>query len=416
MANVFIWLVTLTVIALVLLRPRRVPEYIWASAGALVLVLTRLVPWRQALASARHGTNVYLFLTGMMVLAEVARMNGFFDWLAEHAMEQARGSRLRLFVLVYGAGVAVTTLLSNDATAVVLTPAVLAVVRRGRMSPLPYLFACAFTANAASFVLPISNPANLVVYDDRLPALATWLRTFLLPATGAIAGTFGLLYWHSRRELAGAIGDGGRRYRLHLEGKLAAWGVLLAALLLLVISAAGRPLGPPTCAVALLVLLVVTAAEPREIAIAVREISWGVLPLVASLFVLVGALNQAGAMPLMAGALRHLAGWPQAAGVVAAAFGSGLAANVINNLPMGLIGAETVRATGATHLLHAAVLLGIDFGPNLSVSGSLATVLWLIALRREKIEVSAGRFLRAGLYVMPATLFLAALLLVWGQR
>lgn len=61
----------------------------------------------------------------MMVLAELARCEGLFDWLAGVALRVAGTSRLRLFTLVYLVGVAVTTCLSNDATAVVLTPALL---------------------------------------------------------------------------------------------------------------------------------------------------------------------------------------------------------------------------------------------------------------------------------------------------
>ncbi len=406
-----IWLIGITVIALILLRPRRIPEYVWATAGALLLVLTRLVPVPQALASVHEGSNVYMFLTGMMLLSEVARLHGVFDWLAALAMQHARGSRLRLFSLIYAVGILVTALLSNDATAVVLTPAVLAVVRRGRMSPLPYLFACAFVANAASFVLPISNPANLVLFDARLPTLANWLHTFLLPAAVAIGLTFALLCWHSRKDLAGSIDDGHVPAPLSAQGKRAALGILLAAVLLLLTSAAGRPLGPPTCAAAILLLLVISAPDFRGIHTAVRDISWGVLPLVAGLFVLVGALNHAGALPLAVAALHRVAGWSPVAGATATAFGAGLAANVLNNLPVGLIGSEAIRAGGASPLLHAAALLGIDLGPNLSVTGSLATILWLIALRREKIDVSAGRFLRAGVLVMPPVLLLAALAL-----
>src|SRR6185437_14909549 len=129
-----------------------------------------------AWTAVKAGTDVYLFLAGMMLLAELARQHGVFDWLAALAMENARGSQFRLFVLVYVIGIAVTALLSNDATAVLLTPAVLAVVRRARTSPLPYLFACAFVANAAGFVLPISNPANLVVFDGQLPTLGRWMQ------------------------------------------------------------------------------------------------------------------------------------------------------------------------------------------------------------------------------------------------
>ena len=54
-----------------------------------------------------------------------------------------------------------------------------------------------------------------------------------------------------------------------------------------------------------------------------------------------------------------------------------------------------------------AVLIGVDLGPNLSVTGSLATILWLTALRREGQTVSAGAFLKLGIIVMPPALLLA---------
>ena len=119
---------------------------------------------REALGAVGRGTDVYLFLTGMMLLSELARREGLFDHVAARAARLADGSATRLYSLVYLVGTVVTVFLSNDATAVVLTPAVAAVVKAARArDPLPYLFICAFIANAASFVLPISNPANFVI-------------------------------------------------------------------------------------------------------------------------------------------------------------------------------------------------------------------------------------------------------------
>ena len=86
------------------------------------------------------------------------------------AAQHARNSPGHLFVLIYPAGTLVTALLSNDATAVVLTPAVLAVVRRAKVDPEPYLLACAFIANA-EVLFPIPNPADLVVFDQHMPPL-----------------------------------------------------------------------------------------------------------------------------------------------------------------------------------------------------------------------------------------------------
>src|SRR5579863_10015329 len=170
-----IWTIALISIALVLNRPKQWPEAIWAVTGALLLPISGLITWRQAAGAAAKGTDVYLFLAGMMIISELARRAGVFEWVATHAVRFSRGSASRLFVLIYGVGTVVTVFLSNDATAVVLTPAVLAAVRAAKApTPLPYLLICAFVANAASFVLPISNPANLVVYGSRMPALLDW--------------------------------------------------------------------------------------------------------------------------------------------------------------------------------------------------------------------------------------------------
>jgi Na+/H+ antiporter NhaD/arsenite permease-like protein len=95
-----------------------------------------------------------------------------------------------------------TALAINDATAVVLTPAILVAIRKARVAPLPYLFACAMIANAASFVLPISNPANLVVFRLQMPPLGRWLLSFGLPSILSIAATYLVLRFVFRRELA----------------------------------------------------------------------------------------------------------------------------------------------------------------------------------------------------------------------
>ncbi len=186
--------------------------------------LLNLLPWPDALAAAAKGTDVYFFLIGMMLLAEVARQEGLFDWLAAQAVRHSHGSAKRLFLIVYVVGTVVTVLLSNDATAVVLTPAVYAATRAAKVEPLPYLFICAFIANAASFVLPISNPANLVVFGTQMPPLSEWLRTFALPSVASIVATYGVLRLTQRRALDAGVAAAGEIAPLRRGGKLAAVG------------------------------------------------------------------------------------------------------------------------------------------------------------------------------------------------
>lgn len=392
----------------VLFRPFRLPEPFWAMAGALLLCVAGLLPWRDALAAVARGNDVYLFLAGMMLISELARKTGLFDHVAALAVRRARGSATRLFALVYGFGIAVTTFMSNDATAVVLTPAVLAATRAARVRhPLPYLYACAFIANAASFVLPISNPANLVLFGERMPPLTSWLARFALPSLVAIVMTFVVLYWTQRRALAEPIADDVTVPPLSPQAWLTALGIVLTGVALLVASLRGLDLGWPTFIGGAATLAVVGATRPRLVKPALSEVSWGVLPLVAGLFVLVAGLAQTGLTGQLAGWVRELSALQGPASVLGTGIAGvlvGVACNLVNNLPAGLFAASALGAGHASDTVTAAVLIGVDLGPNLSATGSLATLLWLTALRREGHAVSAGTFLKTGAILMPLAL------------
>jgi arsenical pump membrane protein len=391
-------------ILLMLLHPRNIQEVYWVGSGAALLVLTRLIPLSLAGHAIAKGTDVYLFLAGMMLLSELARENGVFDWIASISITHSRNSARRLFLLLYLSGVAVTICLSNDATAIVLTPAVLASVRRARINPLPYIFACAMIANAASFVLPISNPANLVVFHNGMPPLSRWLAAFLLPSLLSIVVTYIVLRLYFRRDLTSAVDASSDHVTLTANGKLILTGLALVVAVLLTTSALGKDLGLPTFIAAVviaIILLIRTRSSPVPI---LKQISWSTIALVAALFILVEAVESIGALTSTQHALvaaQHLAA-PLAA--LAVGFTVAIANNLINNLPLGLIAANTLTLTHTQGLLRDITLIAIDLGPNLSVTGSLATILWLLALRREGLNVTFFDFLKAGLLVMPLAL------------
>jgi arsenical pump membrane protein len=395
------WLIAAGATAAVIVRPRGWPEAVWAVVGALLLVITGLLPLSDAAAAVARGGDVYFFLIGMMLLSELGRQFGVFDWLADWALARARGSASRLFLDLYLLGTVVTVFLSNDATAVVLTPAVLTVTRRARIHPLPYLFACAMIANAASFVLPISNPANLVLYGGHTPALMPWLKSFLLPSLASIAATYFCL--KAALPLQDEPVRIEQRTLLRGPGRLALAGILLTALALLVVSALDIPLGLPTCLAALstaLVVLISTRTSPRPI---LEGVAWSVLLLVAGLFVLVEGLNHTGVVAMLARALPH---WPP----FLAGTSLALTCNLMNNLPAGLLASSVVADAHPSQTMVDSLLIGVDLGPNLAVTGSLATILWLNALRREGEHVTSRQFLRVGVKVMFPALGLALLI------
>ncbi len=393
-------------------RPFRWPEAVWAVAGAIVLLALGLLPPDAAWAAVGRGMDVYLFLIGMMLLSETARRQGLFDWVAATAAIHARGSTPRLFVLVYAAGIVTTTFLSNDATAVVLTPAVYAAARKARADPLPLLFACALIANAASFVLPISNPANLVLYGGHMPPLGQWFASFALPSVAAIAVTFVALRWAERARIGGRCAVVTDRAALSTGGRAALAGIVATAMVLLAASARDVELGLPTCIAGVATTLVVcllARTSPIEVA---RDVSWSVLPLVAGLFVLVEALDHSGVVGQIADWLRALSAEPARAAVTAGtalAFGS----NLVNNLPAGLVASMAVARANPPHLVVDALLIAVDLGPNLSITGSLATILWLQAIRREGEDVGFLRFLKVGAVTMIPALAAALGMRLW---
>ena len=406
--HVLTWIIAAVATLGVIVRPFEWAEAIWAVVGAAALVGLQLLSPQDALIGIAKGGDVYLFLIGMMLLAEVARKEGLFDWLAAHATRRANGSARRLFLLVYGVGAIVTTFLSNDATAVVLTPAVAAAVKAAKAEqPLPYLLICAFIANAASFVLPISNPANLVIYGAHMPPLLQWLPRYLPASALAIAATYASLRWTQRKALTQAIATDAPLPELTGAGKTAAFGIAATAVALLAASALDIQLGLPTAIAGLVTTIVVLALERKGPWSTIKDISWGVLPLVAGLFVLVEALGKTGLIDTIAALLRD--GEQHAALLTAALSGIAiaLASNLINNLPAGLMAASAVQTAQAGEHVTRAILIGVDLGPNLSVTGSLATILWLAALRREGLSVGFGAFLKIGAVVMPPALFLA---------
>ena len=142
--------------------------------------------------------------------------------------------------------------------------------------------------------------------------------------------------------------------------------------------------------------------------------------LVVGLFVMVDAMESIGAMQVTQKWLlwaEQLGVW---SGTLITGFAVGIANNLVNNLPLGLIAGSTMQAAHVKGLLANAVLIGVDLGPNLSITGSLATILWLIALRKEKLEVSFWSFLKVGAVAMPVALFMslsgAVLMHLWLGR
>ncbi|HVA36143.1 MAG TPA: SLC13 family permease [Candidatus Dormibacteraeota bacterium] len=389
------------------IRPFRVREWIWAVGGAAIAVLVGVEPVADAARAVLDQWNVLLFILGLMGLSTAAESSGLFAWLADVLVERARGSRRRLFVAIYLAGAAVTALLSNDATALVFTPMVFRAVARREGDPLPYLFACTFVADTASFGLPFANPANVLVLPR--PHLGAYLLHLGPPQIAALAINLLLFLWLFAPRLRGTYeftpaGPIPRRAVRALTAVVCVGAAYVAALL------AGWPLGP-VAAVGALAALAVAAVPARE---AVRHVGWSTFALLAALFALLDGVARGGFVQVALAALDTVARAGALAAILAASAGAALLANVLNNLPVA-VASSYVVAHAPTPAIAYPLIAGVDIGPNLTTAGSLATILWLSVLRQRGVRVSTREYLRLGAVVVPPMILVTALWL-WVVR
>ena len=182
-------------------------------------------------------------------------------------------------------------------------------------------------------------------------------------------------------------------------GKVSLFGILAVAVVLLVASALKVDLGLPTFVAAIVVaslVLIMGRSNPVHL---VRDISWSVLPLVAALFVIVEAVKSAGALQVLQAVTEHVTQWPRVESGLALAGAVGFGANIVNNLPLGLIAGATLHSMTLRPLLSQAVLIGIDLGPNLSITLALSRPFFGSSPYVVKgCHVSGWQFLKAGMY------------------
>ena len=224
-----------------------------------------------------------------MAISALADQAGIFDALAKLAARWSGGSAMRLYLAVFAAGVVTTAFLSNDATALILTPVVYTLVTRLRLPALPFMFACTFIADTASFLLPVSNPINVLMLDSFGGDLATFLRYLLLPSLFCIVLNVALFarlflrHLHLRFEVKPLTLQNRRsgyfRYTL-LTLTLIALGYLVA-------SAADAPLSFVALAGAIALLVGALLFRRFDTTRLRREIAWPIFAFVGGMLILV---------------------------------------------------------------------------------------------------------------------------------
>jgi arsenical pump membrane protein len=389
-------------------RPRGTSEWIVAVVGALAMIAVGALTPEEAVAAVVAQWNVLLFFIGLMATAACAEQSGVLAWLTGGAYRLARGRRDLLLLLVSALCVAVTATLSNDATILLLTPLVVRMVGAVGAPILPYAFACALLANGASTLLPIANPTNIIVLQGHPLVLSEYLRHLLAPSFAAIMATVGALLLMNRDALRGRLVERRASPRPRPSDATAfALGLAVVLATYLVALQVGLPIGPVAVvggSLLTIALLLRRRLHPRTFA---AEIEWAVFPFFAGLVVVVAGASRAGLVDAATVTIREL-GAHEPSGLLLVGVASALAANAMNNLPAAVLASAGLARGVGDPSLTAAVLVGIDIGPSFTTVGSLATLMWLLILRRRGVRLGYYEYVRRSF--LPAFLALGAAL------
>lgn len=416
---VLIVLITGLVLIGIMLRPWKTNEALIALAGAGLLLVLGLLSPLSAIFTLVQDWNIFFFFLGMMGLSALAETAGFFDWLATIAARLSGNSVRRLFLNTFLLGMLISMFFSNDATALILTPIIYSLTMRLKLSVWPFLFACTFIADSASFLLPVSNPINIIVLSAFPLDLWTFLRLLFLPSLVVISINIGLFLLLYRRHLHGQFDS--KRLPAAIEVvkhqsyfRYTCVVLLLVAIAYVTVAALAIPLSLVAMAGALLLLLGAWYWKQSNLRAVGGQVSWSIFGFIAGMFIIVQAVENTGLTAQFGQFLLRLSGGTGLGAVLIGTAGAALGTNVINNLPMAVGMTSSLHSLqhaplAVRHGFIAATIFGCDLGPNVTTVGSLATVLWLLILRRRNLDVSGLDYFKVGIIVTPVMLAAGAL-------
>jgi arsenical pump membrane protein len=323
----------------------------------------------------------FALVAGLLLIGATAAREGLFEEAGALAA-RVRGGGTVLLASLLLVTAAITAVLNLDTAVVFLTPVLLHAARRRGLGEAPFLYGVVFMANSASLLLPGSNLTNLIVLANDHVSGSTFAARLWPAWVVAVAVTIAFVAIAFRRALRPAVSAVVERPPFRPRAGTA--GVAVATGLVLSLGRPALPVLAAGIATALLARLPLRSAARA----ANPLLLGGVLGVAVVLGTVARAVSGLGHLAAHTG--RWTTAW----------LGAG-AAVLVNNLPA----ASVLSAHPPAH--PRALLLGLDLGPNLAVTGSLSAVLWLQVARSSGARPSIVRYSLLGLVLFPVSLTLA---------
>jgi Na+/H+ antiporter NhaD/arsenite permease-like protein len=411
------------VVAYALIATERIHKTAVALAGAAIMVALPVINSDDVFYSHDTGIDwdVIFLLLGMMIIVSVLRQTGVFEYTAIWAAKRARGSPLRIMILLVLVTAIASALLDNVTTVLLIAPVTLLVCDRLEIGPAPFLMAEAFASNIGGTATLIGDPPSIIIgsraglsFNDFLihltPIVIVMIAVFVALLPRLFPGAFDV-----DPERVADVMSLEEREAIRDPRLLIKCGAVLAAVLAGFIAHSAIHMEPSLVAlVGAGILILLSKLEHSDY---LSSVEWDTLLFFAGLFVMVGALVKTGVVNHLARLATAVTGGHALFATMLILVVSFVLSGIVNNVPyaatMAPIVAQLLPSMGHAHsqALWWALVLGTDLGGNLTAVGASANVVILGIARRADSPISFWEFTRKGLVVTLMSVALAALYL-----
>jgi Na+/H+ antiporter NhaD/arsenite permease-like protein len=365
-----------------------------ALLGAVLMVATGVVTPERAYRAVNYDTIVLLL--AMMLVSAYLYLAHFLEWAADVVLRFSHTPQRLLLYLTLTSGI-LSALLVNDTICLMLTPLVIAVIRRGKLPLLPYLIALATSANIGSVATLVGNPQNMIIGHFSHIPFSQFSRTLAPAAIIGLAINFIILRFGFRRALRAATIEP----EIHVVPKLDRGLFTIVCIVVLSIFAcfvAGLNLAWTALAGAVLVM-VLARRDTHEV---LKLVDWHLLVFFAALFVVVDGLSDTGLPDAIYRHLQPVFGSSVTAQTWNLTWFSAAGSNIFSNVPFVLVAGKWITRFTNPELMWKVLALATTFAGNLTIIGSVANMI-VVESAREHIEVSFWDYARFGIPITVLT-------------
>lgn len=368
---------------------------IWMSmlAGAVLMMLIGIVKPERAYGMINF--DVIIFLFGMFVIISAMEKSGLLQMITLKILYRSKTSDSLLAMIMVSTS-ALSAILVNDAIALMATPIVISVCRSAKLNVKPFLIAMAFSVTIGSALTPIGNPQNLLIKTASGIEYLTFVAYMIIPVLFSLISTFFIIkIFHkdemNGKELSPANGNGTLTDRY--LARLAAIAIIFVTLMFLFSDLFGLRLS--TIALLGSFIILVPYKFRHDI---IRKVDWQILIFFAAMFVVIGGLEDSGAVEFI---LKNffMSATSQSGLIVSTSIGGFLLSQIFSNVPFVAIMIPVLKGLNASHIVWMALSASSTLAGNLTIFGAASNIIIVESAESRGIKITSWDFFMTGIFV-----------------